>query len=128
MTGLTAWQTSGTTSAGIRLLGGSSVKLRASSVLGNTLYGVHVTPFTDGVAVTTDVNKIDLGSNTTTEAGKNVVQAPTGASPNGGAGICLAVTQGVGAILNAQSVGVIGNAVNTNGVSTQACPQKFSAQ
>lgn len=159
VTGLTAWQT--TTGSGTRLLAGSSVKLRSSSALGSSLYGVHVTPFQDGVTVVNDVSKLDLGTNTTTEAGKNVLQAATGASPNMGAGICLAVTQNVGVVLNAQgntfttvaknatadcsggtppaigknftclnaqSVGVIGNAVNTNSVATQACAQQFSAQ
>ncbi len=99
ITGLTAWKT--TAGPGVRILGGSSAKLRASSALGNGTDGVHVKSFVSGITVTNDTTKIDLGASAAGDPGKNVLQAITGQNPNTGVGICLEVQANVGQILNA---------------------------
>ena len=98
VTGLTAWKT--TAGPGIRVLGGSSLKLRASSALGNATDGIHVKSFVSGITVTNDTAKIDLGASAAGDPGKNVLQAIAGQNPNTGVGICLEI-QDVGQILNA---------------------------
>jgi hypothetical protein len=112
VTGLTAWNT--TAGAGIRVLGGSALKLRASSALGNSTDGVHVRSFVSGITVTNDTSKIDLGASAAADPGKNVLQAPAGASPNAGVGICLEIQPNVGQILNAYGNTLVtaGNAGN----------------
>ena len=99
VTGLTAWKT--TAGPGIRVLGGSTLKLRASSALGNATDGVHVKSFVSGAVVTNDTTKIDLGASAAADPGKNVLQAIAGQSPNAGVGICLELPAGVGQIVNA---------------------------
>jgi hypothetical protein len=99
VTGLTAWKT--TAGPGLRVLGGSSLKLRASSALGNATDGVHVKSFVSGITVTNDTTKIDLGASAAGDPGKNVLQAIAGQNPNTGVGICLEIQPNVGQILNA---------------------------
>lgn len=99
VTGLTAWKTTG--GAGIRVLAGSALKLRASSALANATSGVHVRSFVSGITVTNDTSKIDLGASAAADPGKNVLQAPAGQNPNTGVGICLEIQPNVGQILNA---------------------------
>ena len=99
ITGLTAWNT--TAGAGIRVLAGSSLKLRSSSVLGNATNGVHVRSFLAGAVVTNDTSKIDLGASAAGDPGKNVLQTIAGQSPNAGVGICLEIQPNVGQIVNA---------------------------
>ncbi len=110
ITGLTAWKTSA--GPGIRVLGGSSMKLRASSALGNATNGVHVKSFVSGITVTNDTSKIDLGASAAADPGKSVLQAISGKDPNTGVGICLEIQPGVGQILNAY-----GNTLVTAGSS-----------
>lgn len=98
VTGLTAWNT--TAGDGIVVLGGSSLTLRSSSVLGNSANGVHVKYFVGagGAHVNTTLY-VDLG---TALNGKNVLQAPAGSKPNTGAGICLEIDQNAGGLVRAE--------------------------
>jgi hypothetical protein len=71
---------------GFRIIPGSSVRVRGSWVLGNTLSGIDVENTTGGNS--TAIGNIDLGTGTGGDAGDNVVQSASG-NQNGSAGICL---------------------------------------
>ena len=70
---------------GLRVLGGSKLKLRNSVSLANGGSGVLIEPF--GGTNGTDVTAIDLGI--ANDPGKNVLQSLLGSNPNTGAGICV---------------------------------------
>jgi hypothetical protein len=74
--------------SGIAISGGSSLKLRNSSLLSATEHGVHVTVSPAGGLGAADISRIDLGDPTSSAGyGQSVLQDPT--VPNGGVGICL---------------------------------------
>jgi hypothetical protein len=71
---------------GLRVLGGSKLKLRNSVLLANGGSGLLIEPFAAGAAGS-DVTAIDLGI--AGDPGKNVFQSLLGSNPNTGAGICV---------------------------------------
>jgi hypothetical protein len=75
--------------------GGSKLKLRRSVLLANGGAGVLVESAAAGAAGN-EVSGIDLGA--AGDAGKNVLQTPLGSNPNTGAGICVDLSVGVGAV------------------------------
>ncbi len=83
--GITAKGT--TAGPGLRTLAGFPVKLRNSTLIGNT-DGVRILPNGAGTNANSDVTNTDLGANTAADAGRNTLQDAT--TPNSGAGICLA--------------------------------------
>lgn len=88
---------------GIRIIPGSSVKVRGSWVLGNTDNGIDVENSTGS---STTVTNIDLGAaagaDAGGDAGQNTVQT-TGSGANGGAGICFRLPTGtLGVTLKAE--------------------------
>jgi hypothetical protein len=84
--GLVAW---GNVTAGMRVFGGSAVKVRNSLFLGNTTYGILVS----SDAATSDGNNlgtIDLGKSAASDPGGNYLQLPTGVTgANTSGGICV---------------------------------------
>jgi hypothetical protein len=96
ITGLVSW---GNTGPGLKVLGGSKLKLRKSVLLSNTGSGIVVNQ-TDATAPGNDTTGIDLGK--AFDAGANHLQMATapGTHPNTESGICvsLALTQGAHAI------------------------------
>jgi hypothetical protein len=85
--GLVSWQNS---NYGMRLFGGSKVKVRNSQFLGNTQYGVIVGSGANSVAGN-DLSGLDMGS--AGDPGKNYVQVPLGAAGlNASGGLCVALT------------------------------------
>jgi hypothetical protein len=118
---------------GLRLLGGSNVKLRGSASLGNQASGVLVSA--PPVANGNDISKIDLGTPADAggTAGGNTLQEPLGSGNNGSAGICLEVRPNAGTLqaagnifgtvncatngpMLARNIGACGNAACTGGV------------
>jgi hypothetical protein len=85
---------------GIHVFGGSSLQLRNSHTKGNKDDGILVQTYVNGTTKSDSVALIDLGS--ATSAGGNTFQYATGGGPNGGAGICLALTPTAGQTLLAQ--------------------------
>jgi hypothetical protein len=81
--------------AGLRVRGGSRLKLRRSVLLANGGAGVLIESAAAGAAGN-DVSGIDLGASG--DPGKNVLQTPLGSNPNTGAGICIDLSVGVGAV------------------------------
>jgi hypothetical protein len=81
--GVVSW---GGLARGLRVFGGSRVKVRNSVILGNAGQGVYVTAANNG-ATGNDITAIDLG--TSAEPGKNYLQGRVGANPNGGGGVCV---------------------------------------
>lgn len=83
----------GTTSGnGIRVTGGSQVKIRNSVILGTAANGIAITASGAKATRNNDVSGIDLGK--AGDFGKNKVQdlfGVAGHSPNQGSGICLAI-------------------------------------
>ena len=77
---------------GVRVFGGSALKLRKSVLLSNAGNGVLVTTNVVGNVRVNDVSRIDLG--TTADYGKNVLQSVLGFNPNLGVGVCLALDAG----------------------------------
>jgi hypothetical protein len=141
---------------GVHLEGGSQVQIRNSIFLGNAGSGVVIVSHPAGSTspINDDVHGIDLGvAALSAVAGKNEFQAlaDAGAGRNAGAGICLSVTPGVGAQLQAAGnffsgqdctqltpgsisrdktgcigsvdVGIAGPASNSNTIITLNCPQ-----
>jgi len=91
--GLVSWANKGN---GLRLKGGSAVKVRNSYILANALNGIHVDRGDGG----SNVARIDLGTPSTW--GANTVQASLGSNPNSYAGICFSLPNSVaGATLQA---------------------------
>lgn len=95
--GIVSW--ANTNGNGIRVFAGSNVKVRRCYLLANAIAGVYVTQYAQGSTISNDISKIDLG--TTTDWGKNVVQASAGSNPNIGGGICLSIAPNAGMTLNA---------------------------
>lgn len=107
----------GTTAGnGIRIAGGSHVKIRNSSSLGNSGSGIHISTGAGAVG-SSDVTNIDLGK--AGDFGGNTVQAPTtagGPAPNGGAGICLELA-GAASTVSAQGNKFAGAVATAGGVN-----------
>jgi hypothetical protein len=92
--GLVSWAN---TNYGMRLFGGSLVKVRNSILLGNGQYGVIVSSGANSTAGN-DLSSLDLGK--PTDPGKNYLQAPLGGvGTNAGGGLCVALTACTGACL-----------------------------
>ncbi len=100
ITGLLTYATSA--GNGMHLEAGSVVRVRNSVSLANRGSGVIVPNYQSLTRIVTDPAGIDLGTDTSAQAGHNVLQAALGSNGNVGAGICLAVTAGTGATLEAQ--------------------------
>jgi hypothetical protein len=84
---------------GLRVGGGSHIEVRGSVFVGNGDNGVNVVTAPSGTAKD-DVSAIDLGTDTATDAGKNLLQST--ALPNNGAGVCLNIAANKSQTLNAQ--------------------------
>ncbi len=98
---LSANEVTGLVSSGSTLAGGilvdtgSKLKLRNSVVLSNHESGIRV----KSVTASHDITQIDLGTDTTSNAGGNTLQCPrdrsdlcpSGQTPNRGVGICLEI-------------------------------------
>jgi hypothetical protein len=97
LTGLVA---TSNTQDGLRVFGGSNVQVRGSMLLGNAQDGVNVATSTGGAPHPDDVSAIDLGTNTTNNAGNNVFQSSS--TPNGFAGVCLNIGRNQSQTLNAE--------------------------
>jgi hypothetical protein len=101
ITGLVSWNNAG---PGLKVLGGSKLKLRKSVLLSNTGSGLVINQ-TDATAAGNDTTGIDLGK--AFDAGANILQMATaaGTHPNTESGLCvvLAATQ------NAHVVSALGN-------------------
>ena len=105
--GLVAW---GNTNYGMRLFGGSLVKVRNSILLGNFQYGVIVGGA--NVASGDDVTKLDLGK--AGDPGKNWIQTPVGATgANANGGLCVGLANCTGACLG--GMGTITENVSAEG-------------
>jgi hypothetical protein len=96
ITGLVSWNNLG---PGLKVLGGSKLKLRKSVLLSNTGSGLVINQ-TDATAAGNDTTGIDLGK--AFDAGANILQMAMGATnhPNTESGLCvvLAATQGAHAV------------------------------
>ncbi len=102
--GLYSWAS--TQGDGLRILGGSKIKVRNSVFLANGGNGIRIAsagaaPAANGLA------GIDLGTTgaATGNAGRNLLQAQAGSDPNVGAGICVDLATGAGA----QALTAVGN-------------------
>ena len=98
LNGVTGFLAVGTTNGnGIRIEGGSNVKVRDSYSIGNAGSGVVVVTSVIGGTRNNVLTNIDLGTATADAGatdgggtpGGNVFQATIGSNPNAGAGICL---------------------------------------
>ncbi|HVT08784.1 MAG TPA: hypothetical protein VHO67_15105, partial [Polyangia bacterium] len=92
--GLVAWgngnASTGTSADGMRLTGGSKVKVRNSLLLGNYRYALVVSSGANSAAGN-DLSGLDIGS--PGDPGKNYMQVPLGASgQNASGGLCVALT------------------------------------
>lgn len=77
---------------GVQINGGSAVRVRGSVLVAN-LYGINV-PSGSIANYENDTSRIDLGTDTGTDAGGNTLQdksAASGGTPNSGAGLCFAI-------------------------------------
>jgi len=121
ITGLVSYANTGN---GLRLVGGSNVKVRGSVSLGNTDSGVIVSAgAAGGGAATNDISKIDLGdpSDAGGTIGNNTLQAALGDGQNGNAGVCLAMRANAGTLLAAgNAFSTLNCATATGGVVTNA--------
>ena len=90
--GLVAWGNGAPNIApGVRLFGGSTVKIRNSVLLSNGTFGVQISSTNNTTSAGADVSGMDLG--TSGDLGKNYLQAPFGgAGVNGSGGLCVALT------------------------------------
>jgi hypothetical protein len=91
---VTGFLTVGTTTGnGIRIEGGSNVRMRSSYSLGNFGSGIVVATSVIGATRNNALANIDLGSSADAggSSGGNTFQASIGSNANGGAGICLQV-------------------------------------
>jgi hypothetical protein len=85
---------------GARFFAGSNVKVRSSVFIGNQI-GVDIESATGGTAAANNnVSNIDLGTNTGSSPGLNVLQ--DSATPNNAAGLCLDIAANSGQVLTAQ--------------------------
>ncbi|HEY5091618.1 MAG TPA: hypothetical protein VIK30_16680, partial [Polyangia bacterium] len=79
---------------GLRLSGGSKIKIRNGVFLDNGLNGVYIA-FYDGTAAGNDLSGIDLGN--AGDPGRNQLQAALGSGPNL-AGLCIGMAAGQGTL------------------------------
>jgi hypothetical protein len=94
---VTGFMSVGTTNGhGIRLGGGSNVKIRNSQSLGNFNSGIIVATLVIGATRHNTLTGIDLGK--VADPGGNQFQATIGSNANQGAGICLQVDPNTGAL------------------------------
>jgi hypothetical protein len=93
--GLVSW---GNTLSGLRLAGGSKIKVRNGVFLANGLNGIYVTSY-NGTAAGNDLSQVDLG--TTASQGRNYLQELSG--PNRDiTGLCVSMAGSMGTLsLNA---------------------------
>ena len=84
LAGRVAWANAST---GLRVYGGSKLKLRNSVILANPTNGVYVTSF-DNTAAGNDLSQLDLG--TVADPGHNTLQAALGSNPDV-AGVCVSM-------------------------------------
>jgi hypothetical protein len=117
ITGLVSFQNTG--GNGMRVVAGSSVKVRSSAFLANAGDGVIVSTYGTGATAVNDMSKIDLGSGASN--GDNVFQAPLGAGNNGNAGLCIAVAANSGAL------SAIGNQFSAANCATTAATLTMNA-
>jgi len=88
--GIVAW---GATGHGLRLYGGSNVRVRNSVILANQGSGVMVSAY-DGTLAGNDLTKLDLGK--ANDFGRNTLQDATTGNANLVAGICTQMSRTVG--------------------------------
>jgi hypothetical protein len=100
---------------GIRILPGSSVKVRGSWLLGNS-QGSGIDVENNGGGTVTSVANIDLG--TGASPGGNTLQAVSGMNPNGVAGICMRLP----AAATTASLSAEGNVFRSTNCATAAGP------
>ncbi|HMI85063.1 MAG TPA: hypothetical protein VK550_13270 [Polyangiaceae bacterium] len=81
---------------GLRIEGGSNVKIRNSSILGNNASGIAVVTWVSGASRNNVLAGIDLGK--PSDPGNNVLQTSGGQDPNQGAGICLQMDENSGTL------------------------------
>jgi hypothetical protein len=90
---------------GLRILAGSTIKVRNSTFLGNALSGIRIA--TTGLAATDVLTGIDLGTGTATAGtvrGRNTLQVSGTTTRNAGAGLCVEALAGAASrTLNAQA-------------------------
>jgi len=98
--GLVAWQNA---QHGLRLYGGTKVKVRNGVFLASVLNGVYITPY-EATSAGNDLSQLDLG--TTADPGRNMMQAAVGSMPNL-AGLCLGMTPGLNMTLTLSARGNI---------------------
>jgi hypothetical protein len=110
VTGLVTWGT--TNGSGVKVYGGSRVKIRSSRSLNNSANGVEILSNTDVNPANSAINFIDLGTGIG-DFGLNTLQAAT--NSNGAAGVCLNTDVGVGV-----SASVAGNTFNGTDCSLAA--------
>jgi len=89
--GLVAWANP---SSGLRVYGGSKVKVRNGVFLANGGNGVYVTSY-DGTAAGNDLSQLDFG--TAADPGRNTLQALLGSNPDV-TGVCVSMAPNRGAL------------------------------
>jgi hypothetical protein len=89
--GLVAWQNA---QNGLRIYGGTKLRVRNSVFLANLLNGIYLTAY-DSSAAGNDLSQIDLGKAGT--PGRNQIQALFGANPDL-AGLCVSMSAGMGTL------------------------------
>lgn len=94
--GLVVWGT--TPGSAVEIGAGSNIRIRNSYFIGNDEFGIVVRT----ANAQNDTTKIDLGTDTGADAGRNVLQAAVGFNPNSGAGICLLIDPSAAQTLNAR--------------------------
>src|ERR1017187_6076510 len=102
--GLYSWAS--TQGDGLRILGGSKIKVRNSVFLANGGNGIRIASAGAALAANS-LAGIDLGTTGAAagNAGRNLLQAQAGSDPNVGAGICVDLATGAGA----QALTAVGN-------------------
>ena len=89
--GLVAW---GNTQNGLRLYGGTKVKIRNGVFLMNGLDAIYLTSY-EATAAGNNLAELDLG--TTADPGRNYLQGAVGSNPNL-AGLCISMSDNMGAL------------------------------
>lgn len=98
------------TGNGLRIVAGSSVKLRGSVSLGNHGSGVLVS----ATNASSDISNIDLGDEVGSDYGRNMFQQPrSGGASNGAVGVCLMVHPNSGVLRAAGNVFSAGDCSTT---------------
>jgi hypothetical protein len=91
LSGLVSW---GNQASGLKIYGGSKLKVRNSVFLNNGTNGVYILNF-NTIASGNDLSQIDLG--TTADLGGNYLQALLGSNPDL-TGLCVTMSAGMGAL------------------------------